>query len=124
MSNIPLWLSRTVAWSLVHTTVFNNIMTVLVKHSAVVVKDSGAVDDHTTGIDNIAASVVNNKAVVVNISDINAPEGNTLWAYSSVNASAFTSSNSPSHRDMTQLARQLPITFTDVRAISINSSIP
>lgn len=117
-------MSRTVAWSLVHTTVFNNIMTVLVKHSAVVVKDSGAVDDHKTGIDNIAASVVNNKAVVVNISDTNALGRNTLWAYSSVNANAFTSSNSPSHRDMTQLARQLPITFTDVRAISINSSIP
>jgi hypothetical protein len=124
LSNIPLSLSRTVAWSLDHTTVFNNIMTVLVKHSAVVVKDSDAVDDHTTGIDNVAVSVVNNKAAVVNISDINAPGRNALWAYSSVNANAFASSNSPSHRDMTQLARQLPITFTEVRAMSISSSMP
>ena len=36
----------------------------------------------------------------------------------------FHVSNSPSHRAITQLAKVFPITFTDVRAISINSSIP
>ena len=34
------------------------------------------------------------------------------------------SCNSPSHLAMTAVAKQLPITFTEVRAMSINSSIP
>jgi len=37
---------------------------------------------------------------------------------------ATSSLNSFSERAMTAVARQLPITFTDVRAISISTSIP
>src|SRR6185437_9693437 len=44
--------------------------------------------------------------------------------YSGTYASAFCWSNSPSHFAITQLAKVFPITFTEVRAISINSSIP
>lgn len=36
----------------------------------------------------------------------------------------FYSANSPSHFAITAVARQFPITFTEVLAISINSSIP
>src|ERR1035437_8385794 len=44
--------------------------------------------------------------------------------YSALKFLAATSSNSFSERAITAVARQLPITLTDVRAISIRTSIP
>ena len=41
-----------------------------------------------------------------------------------VRSAAFSTWSSPSQRAMTALARQLPVTFTEVRAISITASTP
>ena len=51
-------------------------------------------------------------------------ECNALFTYSALKFLAATSSNSFSERAITAVARQFPITFTEVRAISISTSIP
>jgi len=43
---------------------------------------------------------------------------------SAIGVDAAGLSNSPSHRDMTTVARQLPTTLSDVRAMSISASTP
>src|SRR2546426_12842088 len=52
--------------------------------------------------------------------------GAGLWTLGGTagHADAGACLNSPSHRAITTVARQLPTTFTDVRAMSINSSMP
>src|SRR5262249_12916718 len=53
------------------------------------------------------------------------PSANSRFISAGVpNTRAFASSNSPSQRATTTVARQFPKTFTEVRPMSINSSTP